>query len=121
MSEILPVQISNSNDGQGHRWYRTANARKGFEQVLKMAGFVRSPFDFPVRIVLTRILGKGQRLWDCDSVGRGNAKQLIDALTACGWWKDDGPKWIRPVDFRQDETRREVGPATLIEVYRSEA
>lgn len=77
----------------------------------------RDPFEFPVKVTLTRILGPNQRLWDADSVLRGNAKQLIDSLVAIGWFYDDSMKYIVQVVGDQDATQRENGPAVLIEVF----
>ena len=80
----------------------------------------REPFKFPVRVVLTRILGPKQRLWDADSVLRGSAKQLIDGLVDAGWFVDDGPKYITEMDGRQDKSNRTEGPAVLIEVFKDD-
>ncbi len=115
---ILPFALTNSNDGQGHAWYRTKDARRRFERDLVVLGHRRQPFDFPVCIEVTRVLGKGQRLWDISSVGRGNWKQLEDALVACGWFHDDGPAWISHIGFSQDASNRKVGPAVRIVAHR---
>lgn len=88
----------------------------------KLAGFRRKPFRQKVDIVLVRILGKRERLWDSDSILRGNAKQLLDSLVAdAGWFADDGPKYIRLVLGDQDDTRRHEGPAVEIRVYEAGA
>ena len=111
---ILPVELTNGNDGRGSKWFSSAKVRKRFERDL--VDYRREPFDQPTRLTVTRILGPNQRLWDNDSIGRGNAKELIDALVALGWWHDDKPKWITSVDYRQDDSRREIGPAVRMEV-----
>jgi hypothetical protein len=116
-SILIQFDLTNSNDGQGRAWYRTAALRTAIERELRLHGHERDPFDFPVSLRLTRVLGKKQRLWDADSVLRGSAKQLIDSLVAVGWFHDDGPKWILNVRGEQDDTRREIGPAVLIEVF----
>ena len=67
-----------------------------------------------VNVVSNKTLGPF--LWDADSVLRGNAKELIDSLTALGWFHDDSPKWIVAVDGRQDASRREIGPMVEVEV-----
>ena len=117
LSAYLPIKLNNGNDGRGGRYFSSANARKQFGRMLIGWNLRRKPFRWKTRVVITRILGKGERLWDCDSVGRGNAKELIDALVAFGWWTDDSARYIRPVDYRQDDTQRDSGPAVLIEVY----
>jgi len=114
----LPLELTNGNDGRTQKYFQSAKARKDFEAYLKAMGHTKRPYGFPVRLVLTRILGKGQRAWDNDSGLRGNAKELLDSLTACGWWHDDSPRWITAVDFRQDSTQRASGPAIVIDVYR---
>lgn len=72
-------------------------------------------------VVVTRILGPRQQLMDSTSLGRGNYKELEDALVACGWFTDDGPEFIRHTLFKQDATRRDIGPATMVEVYEAGA
>jgi len=113
--QFFHIELTNRNDGQGRSWRMSANDRVKFRK--RLQGYRREPFEAPVDVVLTRVLGRGQRLWDPDSIGRGNAKQLIDTLTELGWWHDDGPKYIRHVDYRQDDTRRQDGPAVLVEVF----
>ena len=114
----VPFELNNGNDGRGSKWFSSAKLRTEFEAKLRALGLI---FDEPLvcgraDLTITRILGTGQRLWDADSIGRGSAKELIDACKSCGWWVDDGPKYIRHVDYRQDETQREHGPAVLIEI-----
>ncbi len=116
-SELLPLALANNNDGQGRHWGRSNKTRQSFERQLRALGLVRDPFECQVSIVVTRQLGKGQRLWDADSVGRGNAKQLIDSLVAVGWFFDDSPRYIEDCFFTQDSTRRSDGPATRIDIY----
>ena len=118
LRETIKLNLTNGNDGQGRAWYKTASTRKAIEQQLKVQDLKRDPFDFPVKITLTRILGPNQRLWDADSVLRGNAKQLIDSLVAVGWFHDDSMKYITQVVGAQDATQRENGPAVLIEVFK---
>lgn len=115
-SAILPVELLNKNDGQGRQWYSSANARKKIEALL-LPWHQKKPFVDPVAIVITRVIGPGQRKYDEDSIGRGNAKQILDSLVALGWFVDDGPKWIKNCDYRQVDDRRDEGPATIIDVY----
>lgn len=114
----IPIELTNRNDGQGHAWYRTSQARDDIEYTLRNLKLTRTPFDCRVIVRLTRILGKRQSLIDHDSGLRGNSKQLIDALVACGWFHDDKPKHIANVLFQQDDSQRQNGPATRIEVFR---
>lgn len=112
----LPIELTNGNDGRGSRWFKSSNVRKKLEATLRTLGHVRKPFEQPVRVTVTRVLGKGQRLWDASSVGRGNWKELEDAMVACGWFHDDGPKWVNGVAFFQDDKHRDKGPAVRVEI-----
>lgn len=111
---VLPVKLTNSNNGQGRAWFSSAKERKRLHRLLM--GFRRKQPFGRSDVVITRILGKRERLWDSPNILRGNAKQLIDTLVELGWWEDDGPKFIRHCDGRQDPDRRHEGPAVEIEV-----
>ena len=116
-SVTLPVKLSNNNDGQRKSWYKSASERKRFEKMLRKMGLVRTPFEQPVVVIVTRILSKGQRLWDSSSGLRGSYKQLEDSCVACGWYHDDDPRYIEETRFKQDSSRRKDGPAVLVEVF----
>ena len=115
LSRMLPIELTNGNDGRGSKWFRSSSRRKIIARTL--ANERRAPFAFPVAIQIVRVLGAGQRLWDADSVGRGNAKELVDSLVELGWFHDDGPKWITHCDYRQDASQRKIGPVTVINVF----
>ena len=116
---MIPIELNNGNTGRGHKWFRSSKLRSQYEEQLR--DLPRPNFTVPTRNVVTRVLGKGQRLWDSSSVGRGNWKEIEDALVALGWWPDDSPKYIVQTDFRQDATQRSHGPFTLLEVYEAAA
>lgn len=111
----LPIELTNGNDGRGSKWFRSSVVRKRIEAVLRKLNLVREPFTHPVRVVVTRKWGKGQRSWDSSSIGRGNYKEIEDACVACGWFVDDSTKWITETTFKQ----RKGGPvpSTLIEIF----
>ncbi|MES2788151.1 MAG: hypothetical protein V4719_00920 [Planctomycetota bacterium] len=118
-SQELPFELTNGNDGRNKRWFNPAKIRNQFEADLKRLRLTRTPFAFPVHVRVTRLLGENQKLWDESSVGRGNYKELEDALVVCGWFVDDNPKWIREVRWRQISqtvTKRKT-PGILIEVF----
>ena len=115
----LPIELTNGNDGRGNKWFSSAKVRKQIEATLIALGLKRKPFGVPVRVFVTRVLGKGQRLWDSSSIGRGNWKEIEDALVAVGWFHDDGPKWITETRFLQDDSQRENGPAVRVEIFES--
>ena len=88
---VLPIELANRNDGQGHSLWRTVSDKKRFIQTL--SAYKRIPFPIPTFVVATRILGVRQQLWDYDSGFRGSWKQLQDAMVDSGWWHDDGPEY----------------------------
>jgi hypothetical protein len=114
---VLPIELSNRNDGQGHSLWRTVKDKKRFIQTL--SAYKRQPFTIPTFVVVTRLLGDKQRLWDFDSGFRGSWKQLQDAMVDSGWWYDDGPEYITGIFFRQDSRDRAAGPAVRIQIWQS--
>lgn len=102
-SAELPVELNNGNDGRGGKWFSSAKVRTKIEALLRAEGHaMQQPISTgKVSILITRILGPRQQKWDADSYQRGNLKELIDALVVCGWFVDDGPKFIEEVRFRQ--------------------
>jgi hypothetical protein len=120
LHKILPFELTNGNDGRGSKWFSSAKLRKNFEKNLRLLGYERKPFAMPVLVTVTRILGQGQRLWDSSSIGRGNYKELEDALVAIGWFHDDSPKWITETRFYQDASRRDLGASVAISIYNNE-
>ena len=117
---VLPIELTNGNTGRSNRWFRTAKVREWIEATLRLNKLVRVPFVNRCDVHIVRILGKGQRLWDADSLLRGNSKELIDAMVACGWFYDDGPNFIKAVTADQDATDRNNGPAVRVQVRWSE-
>jgi hypothetical protein len=117
-SAELPIELNNGNDGRGGKWFSSAKVRTKIEATLRATGHVRPrPFDRSVWLLVTRILGPRQQKWDADSYQRGNLKELIDALVVCGWFVDDGPKFIEEVRFKQlVKTPRPDKSTTIIEV-----
>ena len=116
MTIALPFELTNGNDGRGSKWFSSAKLRTKFEKQLRQLGMVREPFTFPVIVTVTRILGPKQSLWDSSSIGRGNWKEIEDALVACGWFHDDGPKFITRTNYEQDAARRCEGPSIEIKI-----
>ena len=111
----LPIELTNGNDGRGSKWFSSAKLRKQYAVVLRSVP--QHKFDCPTTNIVTRVLGKNQRLWDSSSIGRGNWKEIEDSLVELGWWVDDSPKYIVQTDFRQDATMRDKGPFTRLEVF----
>jgi hypothetical protein len=115
LRSILPIELTNGNTGRGHKFWASSKARKDAEKIIRANGLTRKPFDFPVTVRVTRMFRKGQRPWDSSSVGRGNWKEIEDALVACGWFHDDSYKWIRSTEFDQ-KTFSEA--CVMVEVFK---
>lgn len=115
----LSMKLTNRNNGQGRHWSVSAKASKEADAAVREAMNVPrvQPYDCPVSLVITRILGPRERLWDEDSILRGNAKQILDAMVSRGWFHDDGPRWISSVVGRQDATQRGIGPCVSIDIF----
>ena len=121
MTIFIPIKLTNSNNGRGHHWGASASFRDKAEKKLRALGLARAvPFPCRVTVTVTRILGKGERLWDSSSVLRGNWKELEDALVALGWFVDDSTQYIATTDGRQDDTRRNKGPGIELTILPTE-
>lgn len=116
MTLTLPIDLTNGNEGRSKHWAPTAKRRREYERIIRLAYPNTKPIPTPVRLTITRVLGKGQRRFDPDSLGRGNAKEIIDAIVAVGILPDDGPKHVTEVTYRQDDTRRKEGPAVEVTI-----
>lgn len=117
LEQLLPVKLDNQNQHQSRDWRAAVNRRKKYERLFRYLKLIRKPFKFPVTVVVTRILGPNERLYDYSSLGRGNYKEIEDSLVSCGWFKDDSAKWIVETRFKQDDSQRKNGPKVLIQVY----
>lgn len=119
LSVELPIELTNGNNGRGSKWFSSAKLRDKIERDLRNLGMTRKPFDVPVIVRVTRMCGKGQRLWDSSSCGRGSYKELEDALVVLGWFVDDGPKYITETRFRQisQTVSGRVKPGVIVDVF----
>ena len=120
---ILPIELENGNKGRSGKWFSSAKLRKQYEATFRALKLTRQPFDEPVTVKVTRYLKPRQSKWDTSSCGRGNYKEIEDALVAVGWFTDDSYKWIRDTRFTQDDTCRDVpqlAGMTMVEVYEYE-
>ena len=115
MTLVLPIELTNGNEGRSKHWAPAHKRRKEYELTIRSEYPHPKPVKTPVKLTVTRVLGKGQRRFDADSLGRGNAKEIIDALVAVGFLPDDGPKHVVEVDYRQDSVTRPEKPRTVVE------
>lgn len=123
LSLHLDWELKNGNAGRTKHFGASARQRRDLESVLRSTP-LRYPLldsDFPVVLVITRILGPRQSLWDHSSILRGNSKELIDAMVAASILPDDSPRFVRHVVGNQDSTRRQLGPAIEVQVWPGQA
>ena len=78
------------------------------------------PVQQKVGIVFTRVLGKKQRLYDSDSILRGNVKELLDSIVDFGILGDDNNDHVLWSLGLQDKERRSEGPLTEVSFYGAE-
>lgn len=116
MTLVLPIELTNGNDGRTKHWAPAAERRREYEATIALLHPRPRPVPTPCRVTITRVLGPKQRPFDADSLGRGNAKELIDAIVAVGFLPDDGPRHVLEVTYRQDATRRGDGPSTEVTI-----
>ena len=127
----IPHKLKNGNLGRSKHWSSAHKDRKEWMQALRNAeivsigslGELEQSLRFlaeegrKVGIVVTRVLGKGERLWDSDSVLRGSAKELIDSLVEDGYLVDDSPKYVAWSFGCQCDNRRDQGPFVTVAFY----
>lgn len=117
----IPYVLKNHNAGQQRAWQIAASERKRCEKLLRDLGHIRKPMTRPVSLEVVRNLGPKQRFWDNDSILRGTAKQLIDSIVACGWFKDDSPAYLQQVVGRQqvlfDDKKKRLPASTTIVMW----
>ena len=119
---IVPFKIRNANDTHGnYSWQWRAGQKKAAARAmldLHVSYAIGYDKEKPVNMMVTRILGPRQQLYDADSVARGNCKQLIDAFVQAGYLHDDGPAYIQNFYANQLDGHRDVGPkAAIISLY----
>jgi hypothetical protein len=115
----LPIELTNNNAGRTQHFGRSASQRRKYERIIRAEFGQQRPFDVPVQIVVIRVLGKKQRVWDYSSVLRGNWKEIEDAIVACGFLHDDGPDYVKLVIGVQETLERERGPCVDVLFLRS--
>jgi hypothetical protein len=116
LRQLLEFKLTNGNDGRGNAFWKSAKFRKDCEQYLRANQLQRKPFEVPVIVHVTRMFSGRERLWDSSSIGRGNWKEIEDALVAVGWFHDDCPTWIQKTVFDQ---QKYTESCVMVEVYDS--
>lgn len=118
-TEWLRIRLTNHNDGRTRHYHASNSERKDLGVWLRVKHGKRKPFEFPIYLHVTRVLGPREQKWDYSSCGRGNWKEIEDALVANGWFVDDGPRYITGIEFLQDDSQRHMGPAIKIEIFKT--
>jgi hypothetical protein len=134
----LNKELKNGNEGRSKHWSSAHTSKKQWKKVLAEAdiecetGLVLDvqtfleevlgdrPVQQRVGLVFTRVLGKGQRMYDSDSIIRGNAKELLDSIVDIGILSDDNTKYVEWSLGLQDDKRRTEGPFTTVSFYDAE-
>ncbi len=129
------LPLSNQNAGRSRHWSSAARVKSKWVAALSdsevltdtdikfgINGFKEDvlmgrPLSQKVGIVTTRVLGKGMRLWDFDSIGRGDCKEAVDSIVKYGILHDDSPKHVAWWLGQQDDSRRSEGPFTVFTFY----
>lgn len=118
----LPIELTNNNAGRTQHFGRSASQRRKYERIIRKQFGQQKPFECSVDIVVVRVLGKRQRLWDASSILRGNWKEIEDALVVCGFLHDDGPDYVTHIVGTQDRLTRLVAPIephVVVKFYKS--
>ena len=110
----LPIELTNGNEGRSKHWAPAHKRRREYELAIRAEYPRPKKVKTPCRMTVTRVLGKRQRKFDADSLGRGNAKEIIDALVAVGFLPDDGPRHVVEVTYRQDDSVRPEKGRTVV-------
>ena len=131
---VVEHKMKNSNNGQTKHWSTTAADRKQWMKALdnatvevneihlSLGEFITEvlldrPVASLVGLVIERVLGPKERLWDADSVLRGSAKQLIDSIVEYEVLGDDDAKHVLWSLGTQDKSDRTQGPAVRVHFY----
>ncbi len=113
---VLPVQLLSKNARDKLHYRARHKLRRDYEEVIRLAYPRRGePPRTKQRVTVTRVLGPRERPFDGQNVGAGSAVELIDALTACGFWVDDAPRWLETA-FEQGDRPGVKGPAVVVEI-----
>jgi len=133
----IKADLKNYNTGQTKHWSTAHREKKAMTLALRdgwvtypgdgnlrlnafLNEIMTEPFSKMVDISVKRILGKGQRLLDPDSLTRGNCKQLIDSIVDEKILADDSAKYVGRVLGLQTKAEPENGPAIEITFWEHE-
>ena len=110
----LPIQLLSKNARDKLHYRARHKLRRDYQAIIELTYPRRGePPRVKQRVTVTRVLGPQERLFDGQNVGAGSAVELIDALTAAGFWVDDAPRWLETA-FEQGDHPGVKGPAVVV-------
>lgn len=113
---ILPIQLLSKNARDKLHYRARHKLRQDYQDIIRIKYPRRGePPRVKQHATVTRIMGRRERLFDQQNIGAGSAVELIDALTAAGYWVDDAPRWLETA-FRQNNSPTVTGPAVMVEI-----
>ena len=113
---VLPIQLLSKNARDKLHYRARHKLRKDYQAVIELTYPRRAgPPQVKQRVTVTRVLGPRERPFDGQNVGAGSAVELIDALSAAGFWVDDAPRWLETA-FKQGDSPAVKGPAVVVEI-----
>ena len=112
----LPIQLLSKNARDKLHYRARHKLRRDYGAIIELIYPRRAdPPKVKQRATVTRVLGPRERPFDEQNVGAGSAVELIDALSAAGFWVDDAPRWLETV-FTQGDRPGVTGPAVVVEI-----
>ena len=111
---VLPIALLSKNARDKMHWRQRLGLRRDYEGIIGIRYPNREgPPLGKQRVTVTRVKGERERDWDTQNIGAGSAVELLDALKRCGYFADDGPKFVEPV-FTQTKSDTLQGPCTVV-------
>jgi Holliday junction resolvase RusA-like endonuclease len=112
---VLPIQLLSKNARDKLHYRARHKLRQDYRDIIQTKYRKAVTPQVRQRVTVMRVKGKGERDFDQQNIGAGSAIELIDALTAAGYWVDDAPRWLE-TEFRQGTSEKVKGPAVLVEI-----
>ena len=112
---ILPIQLLSKNARDKLHYRARHKLRQDYRDIIQTKYRKAVTPQVRQRVTVIRVKGKGERDFDQQNIGAGSAIELIDALTAAGYWVDDAPRWLE-TEFKQGTSEKVKGPAVLVEI-----
>lgn len=120
LTVAVDIDLLSENKTLREHWSKRKKRKRDYGWLLSQQFNKTKPFDHPVKITVTRILGKGQRPFDADNFIGGSWKQVQDAMVDIGWLHDDTTKYVKSVVPVQDASNRQLGPSLIIDIERAQ-